>query len=131
MPTCSASIDFGEASSFTFAGWHGDTVQAWQVKPPNFDAGRKYPLLLLMHGGPENAWDDQFHYRWNAQLFTAAGYVVVMPNFHGSSGFGLKYQDSIKRQRGGAPCQDQMKAVDVALTWSSTHGTDLAAVRPS
>jgi dipeptidyl aminopeptidase/acylaminoacyl peptidase len=124
-------IDFGEASSFTFAGWHGDLVQAWQVKPPNFDAGKKYPLLLLMHGGPENAWDNQFHYRWNAQLFAAAGYVVVMPNFHGSSGFGLKYQDSIKGQWGGAPYEDQMKAVDVALTWPYVDGSRLAAAGAS
>jgi dipeptidyl aminopeptidase/acylaminoacyl peptidase len=124
-------IDFGEASSFTFSGWNGETVQAWQVRPPAFDANRKYPLLLLMHGGPENSWANMFHFRWNAQLFASAGYVVVLPNFHGSSGFGLKFQDSIKGQWGGAPYEDQMKAVDVALTWPYVDGTRLAAAGAS
>jgi dipeptidyl aminopeptidase/acylaminoacyl peptidase len=124
-------IDFGEASSFSFAGWNGEMVQAWQVKPPAFDPARKYPLLLLMHGGPESAWLDQFHYRWNAQLFAAAGYVVILPNFHGSSGFGLKFQDSIKGQWGGAPYEDQMKAVDVAMTWPYVDATRLLAAGAS
>jgi dipeptidyl aminopeptidase/acylaminoacyl peptidase len=124
-------IDFGLVSSFTFPGWQGETVQAWQVKPPNFDPAKKYPLLLLMHGGPENSWGNLFHYRWNAQLFAAAGYVVIEPNFHGSSGFGLKFQDSIKAQWGTAPYEDQLKAVDVALTWPYIDGTRLAAAGAS
>src|SRR5262249_56552558 len=105
--------------------------QAWQVKPPGFDPSRKYPLLLLMHGGPENAWSNMFHYRWNAQLFAAAGYVIIAPNFHGSSGFGLKFMDAIKGQWGGAPYEDQMKAVDVALTWPYVDTTRLAAAGAS
>jgi dipeptidyl aminopeptidase/acylaminoacyl peptidase len=124
-------IDFGEASSFTFAGWNNEPVQAWQVKPPNFDPNKKYPLLLMMHGGPESGWDNQFHYRWNAELFAAAGYVVVAPNFHGSSGFGLKFQDSIKGQWGGAPYVDQMKAVDVGITWPYIDSTRIAAAGAS
>jgi len=124
-------IDFGDTSSFAFPGWHGEMVQAWQVKPPNFDPNRKYPLLLMMHGGPEGAWDNNFHYRWNAQLFAASGYVVVAPNFHGSSGFGLKFQDSIKGQWGGAPYEDQMKAVDVGLTWAYIDSTRIAAAGAS
>jgi dipeptidyl aminopeptidase/acylaminoacyl peptidase len=124
-------ITFGEASSFTFPGWNGDTVQSWQVKPPGFDAAKSYPLLLLMHGGPENAWNNLFHYRWNAQLFAAAGYVVILPNFHGSSGFGLKFMDAIKGQWGGAPYEDQMKAVDTALTWSYVDKTRVAAAGAS
>jgi dipeptidyl aminopeptidase/acylaminoacyl peptidase len=124
-------IEFGEVSSFTFHGWNGETVQAWEVKPPAFDANKKYPLLLLMHGGPENSWGDLFHYRWNAQLFAAAGYVVIEPNFHGSSGFGLKFMDSIKGQWGGAPYEDQMKAVDTALTWPYIDTTRMAAAGAS
>jgi dipeptidyl aminopeptidase/acylaminoacyl peptidase len=124
-------IEFGEASSFTFRGWNGENVQAWQVKPPEFDPNKKYPLLLLMHGGPENSWTNLFHYRWNAQLFAAAGYVVIMPNFHGSSGFGLKFMDSIKGQWGGAPYEDQMKAVDTALTWPYIDTTRVAAAGAS
>jgi dipeptidyl aminopeptidase/acylaminoacyl peptidase len=124
-------IEFGEVSSFTFRGWHGEAVQAWQVKPPGFDPRRKYPLLLLMHGGPESASIDEFHYRWNAQLFAAAGYVVIEPNFHGSTGFGLKFMDAIKGQWGGAPYEDQMKAVDVALTWPYVDTTRIAAAGAS
>ncbi len=124
-------VQFGEVSSFTFRGWHGEAVQAWQIKPPGFDPSRKYPLLLLMHGGPEDSWGNLFHYRWNAQLFAAAGYVVIEPNFHGSSGFGLKFMDAIKGQWGGAPYEDQMKAVDVALTWPYVDTTRLAAAGAS
>jgi dipeptidyl aminopeptidase/acylaminoacyl peptidase len=124
-------IEFGEASSFTFAGWNGEAVQAWQLKPPGFDAGKKYPLLLLMHGVPENSWGNLFHYRWNAQLFAAAGYVVILPNFHGSSGFGLAFMDAIKGQWGGAPYEDQMKAVDLALTWPYVDASRTAAAGAS
>ena len=124
-------IAFGEVSSFTFRGWNGDTVQAWQVKPPEFDANKKYPLLLLMHGGPESSWGNLFHYRWNAQLFAAAGYLVIEPNFHGSSGFGLKFMDSIKGQWGGGPYEDQMKAVDTALTWPYVDAARIAAAGAS
>jgi len=124
-------VIFGESSSFTFPGWNGETVQSWQVKPPGFDAAKTYPLLLLMHGGPENAWDNLFHYRWNAQLFAAAGYVVILPNFHGSSGFGFKFMDAIKGQWGGAPYEDQMKAVDAALAWAYVDKTRLAAAGAS
>jgi dipeptidyl aminopeptidase/acylaminoacyl peptidase len=124
-------IQFGEASSFTVNGWRNEPVQAWQVKPPQFDPTKKYPLLLMMHGGPESSWVNQFHFRWNAQLFAAAGYVVIAPNFHGSSGFGLRFQDSIKGQWGGAPYEDQMKAVDVALTWPYIDSTRIAAAGAS
>jgi len=124
-------IELGEASSFTFPGWNGETVQAWKVMPPGFDSKQKYPLLLLMHGGPENSWGNLFHYRWNAQLFASAGYVVILPNFHGSSGFGLKFQDSIKGQWGGAPYEDQMKAVDTAIAWPYVDATRVAAAGAS
>jgi dipeptidyl aminopeptidase/acylaminoacyl peptidase len=124
-------VEFGEVSSFTFRGWHGEAVQAWQVKPPGFDPTRKYPLLLLMHGGPESSWSNTFHYRWNAQLFAAAGYVIIEPNFHGSTGFGLKFMDAIKGQWGGAPFEDQMKAVDTALTWPYVDTTRIAAAGAS
>lgn len=124
-------IEMGEVSSFTFRGWNGEAVQAWEIKPPAFDPNKKYPLVLLMHGGPENSWGNLFHYRWNPQLFAAAGYVVIEPNFHGSSGFGLKFMDSIKGQWGGAPYEDTMKAVDTALTWPYVDTTRIAAAGAS
>jgi dipeptidyl aminopeptidase/acylaminoacyl peptidase len=124
-------IGFGEFRSFTFKGWHDEPVQCWEIKPPGFDASKKYPLLLVMHGGPEYAWRNMFHYRWNAHLFAAPGYVVIMPNFHGSSSFGLKFMDTIKGQWGGAPYEDQMKAVDEACKWSYVDNTRLAAAGAS
>jgi dipeptidyl aminopeptidase/acylaminoacyl peptidase len=124
-------IDFGQVRSFTISGWHSEPVQCWEIRPPGFDSARKYPLLLVMHGGPESSWRNMFHYRWNAQLLAAPGYVVVMPNFHGSTGFGLKFMDAIKGQWGGAPYEDQMKAVDEALKWPYIDGTRLAAAGAS
>ena len=124
-------VQWGQVRSFTYPGWSGETVQAFEVKPPAFDPSKKYPLLLLMHGGPENAWSNLFHYRWNAELFAAAGYVAILPNFHGSSGFGLKFMDAIKGQWGGAPYEDTMKAVDVALAWPYVDRTRLAAAGAS
>jgi dipeptidyl aminopeptidase/acylaminoacyl peptidase len=126
-----SGIDFGQARSFSFSGWHSEPIQCWEIRPPGFDSSRKYPLLLMMHGGPENAWRDMFHYRWNAQLFAARGYLVLMPNFHGSSGFGLKFLDAIKGQWGGAPYGDLMQAVDEALKWPYIDQTRLAAAGAS
>ena len=124
-------INFGEYSFFTFDGWNNEKVQCWQVKPPGFNPQKKYPLLLVMHGGPESSWPNSFHYRWNAQLFVARGYVAIMPNFHGSSGFGFAFMDSIKGRWNTAPYEDQMKAVDVALTWPYVDRTRVSAIGAS
>jgi dipeptidyl aminopeptidase/acylaminoacyl peptidase len=124
-------IEMGEYSSFTYEGWNNEHVQAWLIKPPAFDPARRYPILLFMHGGPEMAWANLFHYRWNPQIFAAAGYVVIEPNFHGSSGFGLEFMHSIQGRWGGPPYEDLMKAVDVASTWSFTDSTRLAAAGAS
>ena len=83
------------------------------VKPPGFDPNKKYPLKFLIHGGPQGAWGNEWTYRWNAELFAAAGnYVVVMINFHGSTGYGQKFIDSISGDWGGAPYVDLMKGLD-------------------
>ncbi len=99
---------------FWFTGAHGDKVQGFLVKPPNFDASKKYPLKFLIHGGPEGAWDDDWCYRWNPELFAANGYVVIMINFHGSTGYGQKFIDAINGDWGGAPFEDLMKGLDYA-----------------
>ena len=124
-------IDFGETSSFTYTGWNGDKIQSFEIKPPGFNPSKKYPLLLIMHGGPEDAWHDEFHYRWNPQLFVARGYVAIMPNFHGSPGFGTPFMDAIQGQWGGAPYEDQMKAVDFASTWPYIDTTRISAAGAS
>jgi dipeptidyl aminopeptidase/acylaminoacyl peptidase len=100
--------------SFWFTGAHDDKVQGFLVKPPNFDASKKYPVKFLIHGGPQGAWGDDWSYRWNPQLFAASGYVVIMINFHGSTGYGQKFIDAINGDWGGAPYEDLMKGLDYA-----------------
>jgi dipeptidyl aminopeptidase/acylaminoacyl peptidase len=100
--------------SFWFPGAFGDKVQGFLVKPPNFDPNKKYPLKFIIHGGPEVPMGDMWSYRWNAQLFAASGYVVIMINFHGSPGYGQKFIDEINGDWGGAPFEDLMKGLDYA-----------------
>jgi len=99
--------------SFTFKGASNDDVQGFLIKPPGFDPNKKYPLKFLIHGGPQGAWGNEWTYRWNAELFAATGnYVVVMINFHGSTGYGQKFTDSISGDWGGKPYVDLMKGLD-------------------
>jgi dipeptidyl aminopeptidase/acylaminoacyl peptidase len=99
---------------FWFEGAKGDKVEGFLVKPPNFDPTKKYPVKFLIHGGPEGAWGDDWSYRWNPELFAANGYVVIMINFHGSTGYGQKFVDAINGDWGGAPFDDLMKGLDYA-----------------
>ncbi|HEY1894067.1 MAG TPA: S9 family peptidase [Chthoniobacterales bacterium] len=107
-----SQIDMQPLESFTFKGANNEEVQGFMVKPPGFDPNRKYPLKFLIHGGPQGAWGDSWTYRWNAELFAANGYVVVMINFHGSTGYGQKFTDSISGDWGGKPYIDLMKGLD-------------------
>jgi dipeptidyl aminopeptidase/acylaminoacyl peptidase len=90
----------------------GQRVHYFIVKPPNFQASRKYPTLLLIHGGPQGFWGHAWTYRWNAQVFAAAGYVVVMPNPRGSTGYGQKFIDEINLDWGGHAYDDIMSVAD-------------------
>jgi dipeptidyl aminopeptidase/acylaminoacyl peptidase len=115
-----AQIDMSGIESFFFKAAHGDKVEGFLVRPPNFDASKKYPVKFLIHGGPQGAWGDDWSYRWNAELFAAptaatpSGYVVIMINFHGSTGYGQKFIDAINGDWGGAPFEDLMKGLDYA-----------------
>jgi dipeptidyl aminopeptidase/acylaminoacyl peptidase len=110
-----SQIDMQPLESFTFKGANDEEVQGFMVKPPGFDPNRKYPLKFLIHGGPQGAWGNSWTYRWNAELFAASGnYVVVMINFHGSTGYGQKFCDSISGDWGGKPFVDLMKGLDYA-----------------
>jgi dipeptidyl aminopeptidase/acylaminoacyl peptidase len=95
-----------------FQGAAGDSVQGWIVKPPRFDARRRYPLAYLIHGGPQGAWLDQWHARWNYAMFAARGYVVAAVNFHGSTGYGQRFTNSVSRNWGGLPYEDLMRGID-------------------
>lgn len=110
-----AHVRLGATEPFTFTGARGDTVHAWLVKPIDFDAGKKYPLAFLVHGGPQGSFGDGWSYRWNAQTYAAAGYAVVMVDFHGSTGYGQAFTDAINGDWGGAPFEDLMKGLDAAL----------------
>jgi dipeptidyl aminopeptidase/acylaminoacyl peptidase len=111
-----SQIDMQPLESFTFKGADDEEVQGFMVKPPGFDANKKYPLKFLLHGGPQGAWGNSWTYRWNAELFAATGnYVVVMINFHGSTGYGQKFTDSISGDWGGKPYADLMKGG--SITW--------------
>lgn len=90
----------------------GARVHSFIVKPPNFQAGRKYPVLFLIHGGPEGAWGETWSYRWNPQVFANAGYLVVMPNPRGSTGYGQKFTEEIQGDWGGRAFDDIMAVVD-------------------
>jgi dipeptidyl aminopeptidase/acylaminoacyl peptidase len=108
-----SQIDMQPLEPFTFKGANNDDVQGFMVKPPGFDPNKKYPLKFLIHGGPQGAWGNEWTYRWNAELFAASGnYVVVMINFHGSTGYGQKFTDSISGDWGGKPYVDLMKGLD-------------------
>ncbi len=108
-------IEFNEIESFWSEGAEGAKVQSILVKPPFFDANKKYPLIFLIHGGPQGHWLDDFHYRWNTQLFASKGYVVVAVNPRGSQGYGQKFCDEISRDWGGKAYTDLMNAADYAI----------------
>jgi dipeptidyl aminopeptidase/acylaminoacyl peptidase len=109
-----SQVQMQPLETFWFNGALKEKVQGFVVKPPNFDASKKYPVKFLIHGGPEGAWGDDWSYRWNPELFAANGYVVVMINFHGSTGYGQKFIDAINGNWGGPPYQDLMLGLDYA-----------------
>lgn len=108
-------IQFGSLETVWYEGEGGQKVQAIVVKPPFFDPEKKYPMIFLIHGGPQGHWEDDFHYRWNLQMFAAPGYVVVAPNPRGSTGYGQKFTDEISKNWGGKPYVDLMNGYDYVL----------------
>jgi dipeptidyl aminopeptidase/acylaminoacyl peptidase len=99
---------------FWFTGSENVKVQGFIVKPPKFDASKKYPVKFLIHGGPQGAWGDDWSFRWNPELFAANGYVVIMVNPRGSTGYGQKFIDDINGDWGGRAFQDLMLGLDYA-----------------
>ena len=106
-----ATLDLAKPESIWFEGAEKAKVHGWIVKPPQFDASKKWPMILLIHGGPQGAWGDNFGYRWNPHMFAATGYVVVMINPRGSTGYGQKFTDEIS-DWGGKVYTDLMNGVD-------------------
>ena len=111
-----ASFALGAPEQFSFKGWNDETVYGYVVKPVGFDAKKKYPLAFLIHGGPQGSFGNHWHYRWNAQTYAGHGYVAVMIDFHGSTGYGQAFTDSISGDWGGKPLEDLQKGLAAVLT---------------
>jgi len=122
-----ADWKLGTVVDTNFPGWNGRAVQSWVVYPPDFDPTKKWPLLQMVHGGPHGAWRDEFHFRWNPQVFAAKGYVVVGVNFHGSTGFGQEFVESSLTRYGERELADVEGATDALLKSGSIDGDRLTA----
>lgn len=106
-----ADFNLRPAEEITWEGAAGAKIQGWITKPANFTPNRKWPMIVLIHGGPQGAWSDSWSYRWNPQVFASAGYVVFTPNPRGSTGFGQKFTDEISGDWAGKVYTDIMNGV--------------------
>ena len=122
------SIAMPQYESLTVTGAAGASVQYWLLKPPNFDASRKYPTVFLIHGGPQGAWDDTWSYRWNPALWASQGWVIAAPNPRGSTGFGQKFVDEVSQDWCGKAMTDLNAVFDtvVKLPYVDTQKTGIA-----
>jgi dipeptidyl aminopeptidase/acylaminoacyl peptidase len=106
---------FGEPEQFSFPGWNNENVFGYVVKPVDFKPDRKYPVAFLIHGGPQGSFGNAWSWRWNPQVFAGAGYAVIMIDFHGSTGYGQAFTDSISGDWGGKPLEDLKSGLSEAL----------------
>ncbi|KAI8639615.1 Alpha/Beta hydrolase protein [Parasitella parasitica] len=109
------SIQFSEPEDISFIGAMDQEVHGWYLKPANFEQSKKYPVAFLIHGGPQGSWNDNWSTRWNPQIFAGAGYGVVAINFHGSTGYGQAFTDSIGGNWGSHPFYDLETGLDYVL----------------
>ena len=115
-----AAVRLEPAEDFWFKSVKGDSVQGMIVRPPQWTPGASYPVVLLIHGGPQTPWLDSWSVRWNAELFASPGYGVVLVNPRGSPGYGQRFTDEVSGDWGGAAYADLMNGLDAALarfTW--------------
>jgi dipeptidyl aminopeptidase/acylaminoacyl peptidase len=127
-----AQLALQPAEPFWFDGAGGTRVQGFLIRPPDFDASRKYPVVYVVHGGPQGAWSDLFHYRWNGNMFAAPGYVAVLVNPRGSTGYGQQFTDEISGDWGGKVFDDLMLGLDhVLATYPFTDASRVAAAGAS
>lgn len=126
-----ARLDLAPLEPFGFVGAQGDSVHGWLLKPPGFDPARRYPMIYLVHGGPQGAWLDSWSPRWNYHMFAARGYLVAAVNFHGSTGYGQRFTNSISRHWGDLPFEDLMKGLDVVARLPFVDSTRMGAAGAS
>ncbi|MEM6638711.1 MAG: S9 family peptidase [Pseudomonadota bacterium] len=125
-------VEMGEYEQFAFDGAGGDTVHGFVVKPVGFKRGRSYPVAFLIHGGPQGSFSNNFHYRWNPQTYAGQGFAVVMIDFHGSTGYGQAFTDSISDDWGGKPLEDLKLGLAAALEkYSFLNGERVCALGAS
>lgn len=110
-----AKLQLYPGEEFWFKGARGAKVQGFVIKPPQYEEGKKFPVLLIIHGGPQVPFVDQWHQRWNFSLFASQGYGVVFINPHGSPGYGQAFVDQVSGDWGGAAYQDLMQGLDTAI----------------
>ena len=110
-----AGVEMGEYEQFSFEGAEGATVYGFLVKPVGFDEDETYPVAFLIHGGPQGSFSNNFHYRWNPQTYAGQGFAVVMIDFHGSTGYGQAFTDSITGDWGGKPLVDLKLGLEASL----------------
>ncbi|HXN73516.1 MAG TPA: S9 family peptidase [Candidatus Acidoferrales bacterium] len=123
-----SQLDLAKPEIFKFEGAEKTPVEGFVIRPPHFDPLKKYPALLLIHGGPQGAWTDAWGYRWNEQLMAAPGYVVLAINPRGSTGYGQKFTAEVSRDWGGKAHQDLMKGLDAAIAkYSFIDGSRVGA----
>lgn len=109
------AVKMGQAEQFSFKGWNDETVYGYVVKPVDYQSGKKYPVAMLIHGGPQGSMANNFHYRWNPQIYAGAGYAAIMIDFHGSTGYGQAFTDAISQHWGDRPLEDLQKGWSYAL----------------
>jgi len=126
-----SQLDLNPLEPYGFVGAGGDSVFGWLLKPPGFDPAKKYPVVYLIHGGPQGAWHDEWHARWNYQMFASRGYVVAAVNFHGSTGYGQAFTDAISQHWGDWPYEDVMKGLDVVARLPYVDSTRMGAAGAS
>lgn len=107
-----SKLKLNDVEEISYKSYDGTEVYGLILKPPQFDENKKYPMVVLLHGGPQWAFTDTFHWRWNAQMFASEGYFVFMPNFRGSTGYGEKYKDAITKNWGSYPYEDVLSGVE-------------------
>ena len=126
-----STLTLGTTQDVWYTGAANAQVQALIVKPPGFDASKKYPAIVLIHGGPQGAWMDSWGYRWNPQMFAARGYVILMPNPRGSTGYGQRFVEEISGDWGGKAYVDIMNGVDKLAAMPFVDGTRIGAAGAS
>jgi dipeptidyl aminopeptidase/acylaminoacyl peptidase len=122
-----STFSTGEVREMHFEGAKGQTVQMFVVLPPDYQEGRRYPLVHVIHGGPHGISGDAFHPRWNAQLFAAPGYVAALVNFQGSTSWGQEFAQIIQGAWGERPMEDVMRATDLLISLGLADETKMAA----